>query len=164
MMTLYRAEIEAISAPFTLDPDLVEAICLVESSGKTHAYRFEPAFWRRYMQDKPKWDGANPERVSSSYGLMQIMYPVACERGFNENAPEYLFVPTIGLYWGCKHLRSLLDWSQQYVPQAVAAYNGGKGGNTTAPYRNQAYVDKVLATLERLKLARAGRPMDHGEQ
>jgi soluble lytic murein transglycosylase-like protein len=30
-------------------------------------------------------------------------------------------------------------------PRALAAYNGGKGGNITPPYRNQPYADKVLA-------------------
>lgn len=149
-MTEYRAEIEAISSQFSLDPDLVEAIVLTESSGKTHAYRFEPAFWERYMKNKPQWDGANPSRVSSSYGLMQCMYPVACEMGFSENAPEYLFVPTIGLHWGCKKLRSLLDWAKQNTDQALAAYNGGKNGNTAPPYRNQWYVDKVKRNLARI--------------
>lgn len=153
-MTAYRAEIEALAAQFHLDPDLVEAIVLTESSGKTHAYRFEPGFWQRYMRNKPEYDGANPERVSSSYGLMQVMYPVAREMGFAENAPEYLFVPTIGLFWGCKKFRSLLDWSKQNVDQALAAYNGGKGQNDKPPYRNQHYVDKVKRNLERLQLAR----------
>lgn len=149
--TAYRAEIEAIASQFHLDPDIVEAVVLTESSGKTHAYRFEPGFWNRYLKDKPQWDGANPERVSSSYGLMQIMYPVALELGYSENAPEYLFVPTIGLFWGCKKFRSLLDWAQQNTAQALAAYNGGKGGNVKAPYRNQYYVDKVFKNLGRVK-------------
>lgn len=162
MKTNYRAEIEAISSQFHLDPDLVEAIVITESSGKTHAYRFEPGFWQRYMKDKQQWDGANPERVSSSYGLMQIMFPVALEHGYKENAPEYLFVPTIGLFWGCTHLRSLLDWSQQNVNQALAAYNGGKGGNSTTPYRNQWYVDRVANNLENLKAARDIAQEDDG--
>lgn len=153
-LTAYRAEIEAIAAQFHLEPDLVEAVVLTESSGKTHAYRFEPGFWQRYLKGKPQYDGANPERVSSSYGLMQVMYPVAREMGFHEDAPEYLFVPTVGLLWGCKKLRSLLDWAKQNVNQALAAYNGGKGGNETPPYRNQHYVDKVQRNLERIRMQR----------
>lgn len=153
-MTSYRAEIENMCALFHLDPDLIEAIVVTESAGKTHAYRYEPGFWHRYMKDKPQWDGANPARVSSSYGLMQIMYPVALENGFQENAPEYLFVPTIGLYWGCKHFRSLLDWAKQNVEQALAAYNGGKRGNEAPPYRNQWYVDRVLRNKEQMEIAR----------
>lgn len=152
-LTSYRAEIEAIAAQFHLEPDLVEAVVLTESSGKTHAYRFEPGFWQRYLKGKPQYDGAVPERVSSSYGLMQVMYPVACELGFDD-PPETLFVPTIGLYWGCRKLRSLLDWSKQDIDQAIAAYNGGKGGNERPPYRNQHYVDKVKRNLERIQMQR----------
>lgn len=154
-MTAYRAEIEAIAAQFHLDPDVIEAIVVTESSGRTHAYRHEPGFWHRYMQHKAEWDGANPERVSSSYGLMQIMFPVAKELGFTETAPEYLFVPTIGLHWGCRKFRSLLDWAQQNVDQALAAFNGGKGGNGAPPYRNAHYVSLVRRNLERIQAERA---------
>jgi soluble lytic murein transglycosylase-like protein len=152
-LTPYRAEIEAISASFHLDPDVIEAIVLTESAGKTHAYRFEPFFWERYLSRKPKYDGAVPERVSSSYGLMQVMYPVACELGFTE-PPEYLFVPIIGLQWGCRKFRSLLDWAKQDVEQALAAYNGGKGDNAQRPFRNKDYVTRVLRNLDRVKLAK----------
>lgn len=153
-LTDYRAEVEAIAGPLHLDPDVVEAIVLTESSGKTHAYRHEPFFWQRYLQGKPKWDGAVPARVSSSYGLMQVMYPVACELGYSDQ-PECLFVPVIGLTWGCKKFRSLLDWAKQDVEQALAAYNGGKGDNATRPFRNQDYVTKVLRNLERVRAAKA---------
>jgi soluble lytic murein transglycosylase-like protein len=140
----YRAEIEAIASPLGLDADVIHAIVLTESSGKAHAYRFEQFFWQRYMQGKQQWDGAVPERVSASYGLMQIMYPVACEMGFTD-PPESLFVPVIGLTWGCKKFRSLLDWAQQDTEQALAAYNGGKGDNDTRPFRNQDYVDQACS-------------------
>jgi soluble lytic murein transglycosylase-like protein len=82
---------------------------------------------------------------------MQIMYVTAREVGFTQSAPEYLFVPEIGLEFGCRKLRQLLDWAQGRVPQALAAYNGGKKANTTPPYRNQAYVDKVLSWMAKLR-------------
>lgn len=150
-MSTYRAEINIAAAKHRLDPDLVEAVVITESSGKTSAYRFEPAFWLHYMANKPEWKGANPERVSSSYGLMQVMYQVALELGYKEAAPEYLFIPEVGLNWGCAKLRSLLDWSKDNVEQALAAYNGGKGGNSTPPYRNEKYVKKVLINLYAIK-------------
>jgi soluble lytic murein transglycosylase-like protein len=158
MRTAFRAEIEAVASQFHLDADLVEAVVLVESSGQTDAFRFEPGFWQRYMKDKPQWDGANPRRVSASYGLMQCMYTTALEHGFAESAPEYLFVPTVGLHWGCAHLRSLLDWSHGNVDQALAAYNGGKTGNTEPPYRNQAYVNHVKHQLARIQQDRMAIP------
>jgi soluble lytic murein transglycosylase-like protein len=146
MMFWFRREVEAAARTFGLNADIVQAVCLVESSGKTSAYRHEPGFWRRYLASNPKWEGSNPDRVSSSYGLMQVMYPVACEMGFSDK-PEALFIPETGLYWGCRHLRDLLEWSHQNIDQALAAYNGGKGGNGQPPYRNANYVAKVRKAL-----------------
>lgn len=152
MSFAYRAEVEAMARMFGLDADLVQAVCEVESSGKTHAYRFEPGFWTRYLQDKPEWDGANPERVSASYGLMQCMYPVAKELGYHD-LPEHLFAPLTGLHWGCKKLRTLIDWAGGDIEQALAAYNGGMGGNSKRPFRNQSYVNKVQRQLTRIREA-----------
>src|SRR5690349_19412236 len=85
----YRREIEEVARAHALDPDLIEAVVLTESSGRTDAFRHEPDFYRRYLQGKPEWAGTNPRRVASSYGLMQVMYPVAKELGF-EGQPEDL--------------------------------------------------------------------------
>lgn len=146
----YRPEVEAIASQYGFDPDVIEAVCLVESSGKTHAYRFEPGFWARYMKDKPEWDGANPERVSASYGLMQIMFPVARELGYGD-IPEHLFAPVTGLTWGIKKLAKLRDWAGGDLEQALAAYNGGMGGNSKRPFRNQLYANKVARMLEKVR-------------
>lgn len=145
-MTDYRNLIEVSAGRQELDPDLVEAIILTESSGHADAFRYEPDFWRRYMKDKPQWQGAIPRRVSSSYGLMQIMYPVAWELGFR-GEPEELFIPSLNLSYGCLKLRLLVDWARDDVDRALAAYNGGKGGNGRYPLRNAAYVEKVKARL-----------------
>ena len=148
----YRAEAYAIADSHSLDPNLVIAVALIESSGRTHAYRYEPHFWMKYLVNKPEWDGANPERVSASYGLMQVMYPVALERGFPPNdPPEHLFVPTVGLEYGCRQLRYLLDWAKGDIEAAIASYNGGTKGNEPGvnPKRNKLYLDKVLFTYVR---------------
>jgi soluble lytic murein transglycosylase-like protein len=138
-----------------LSPDLVQAVCLIESSGQTHAYRAEPAFWDRYLKGKPEWDGSNPSRVSASYGLMQVMFPVAVEHGMaRTEPPEYLFVPLIGLTYGCLVLQRRLEWAGGDVRAALASYNGGKGGNKPGgPLRNGAYADKVLGRLASLRQA-----------
>lgn len=152
----YRAEVHAIAAQHALDPDLVTAVCLVESSGHTSAYRYEPQFWLRYMAKDPKWEGEIPERVSASYGLMQVMYPVARELGLSaDEPPEALFVPVNGLQFGCRKLREVLGWAKGDVPAALAAYNGGKTKDNApgvTPKRNQRYVDKVLATLAQIRM------------
>ncbi|HEX7769694.1 MAG TPA: transglycosylase SLT domain-containing protein, partial [Dokdonella sp.] len=137
----YRAEVEIIANRHALTPDLVQAVCLVESSGLTTAYRPEPAFWERYLKGKPEWDGANPARVSASYGLMQVMFPVAVEHGMaRTEPPEYLFVPLIGLDYGCRVLAKRIEWARGDVRAALASYNGGQVGNAPGgPLRNAAY-------------------------
>lgn len=160
MCSAYRTLIWEEATKVGIDPHLVEAIIFVESSDCADAFRFEPKFWARYLAKLPEWKGSIPRRVSSSYGLMQIMFPVAKEMGF-VGEPETLFLPSVNVKWGCKKLQSLLKWSQSFstVPSdkqlcaAIASYNGGRGGNkpTDEPLRNGKYASKVLATMERLK-------------
>lgn len=147
MRTPYTKAIRGAAGQHGLDPDFLEAQVLVESSGLTDAFRFEPRIWEQ-LQDghlTPTFDLATaiPRRVASSYGLLQILYITARDLGFQEE-PEFLFIPDVGLEWGAKQLRRLLDWSDGDLPSALAAYNGGKRGNSVAPLRNQAYVDKVF--------------------
>lgn len=155
----YREIIYSTAEEHNLDGRLVEAIVRVESSGNADAFRFEPKFWSRYLAKLAEYKGANPRRVSSSYGLMQIMYQVAKERGF-EGDPEELFIPKINLFWGCNHLQFLVEWSRNYttvspakqMEAVVAAWNGGRGGNkpTEILLRNGQYVKKVAATYDRI--------------
>jgi len=143
-----------------LDWKLVEALVRVESRGNSDAFRFEPKFWSRYLSKLPEWNGLNPRRVSSSYGLMQIMYPVAKERGF-EGEPEELFQPLINLHWGCVHLRYLLEWAQGFqnvepmkqLESTIASWNGGRGGNapTDDPLRNGRYVERIARAYDRIQ-------------
>lgn len=152
----YRAEIEVAASRYKLDPDLVEAVVRVESSGLTHAYRFEEGFYRRYLASNPAYDGANPRRVASSYGLMQVMFATAKEElGFTD-APEYLFVPTIGLEAGCHFLSNLLAYTGHDLERALAAYNGGRGGSRR-PFSPAVsiYVHKVQTALRTVKQERA---------
>lgn len=153
----FALEVDTYAKELSLDARLIAAICDVESEGITSAYRFEPLFWGRYLIHKPEWADQNPRRVSASYGLMQIMYPVAVERGLR-GAPEQLFLPDVGLRYGCLHLRHLLDWAAGFptsdenrLRAALAAYNGGKGGNNPLAdgLRNATYARKVLSMLNR---------------
>ena len=160
---LYRAEVEAAADRHGLDPDLVHAMCLVESSGNTRAYRYEPAFYARYMANDPRWKDAEPTRVSASYGLLQVMYLVALEFGFQKTAPpEQLYLPAVGLEYGCRVIAERMAWvnhaaadvsADTRLRAALASYNGGKGGNAAdhRPDRNANYADKVLATLAQVK-------------
>lgn len=126
MIPWFRRYVVPLAETYGIDPFLVEAVVLQESSGFACAYRFEPKFYERYLKDNPAYEGMSPQRVSASYGLMQIMYPTARDRGF-AGEPELLCVPQVNIDIGCAILRDLLAWSSGTVPQALAAYNGGKG-------------------------------------
>jgi soluble lytic murein transglycosylase-like protein len=146
----FRAEAHAIASRHRLDPDLVTAVALVESSGRASAYRYEPAFWMRYMAGKIEWDGENPERVSAAYGLMQVLYVVARELGYpRSEPPEGLFVPTCGLEYGCRALADRMAWAQGDTRKALAGYSGGKRGwDGVQP---QAYAARVLIQLAKVR-------------
>lgn len=159
LRTRYKKEIDAAASKYALDPLLVEALVVQESSGNTDAFRFEPDFWNRYLKHNPKYRALNPRRVSSSYGLMQVMYCRLLEDKLASNdawAPELLFIPEYGLDIGCGLLRELLDWATKLVPDnptlaltaALASYNGGRGGNHPLkdnPLRRASYAREVLA-------------------
>jgi soluble lytic murein transglycosylase-like protein len=147
----YTRDIEAAAREHGLDADLVMAVVITESAGCSDAFRFEKDFWFCYLEGKPQWKGMNPRRVSASYGLMQVMFPVAVELGY-VGEPEGLFVPSVALDVGCMKLAELLKWSDGNVDQALASYNGGRKGNEKPPYRNASYVVKVRAALLQVKL------------
>jgi len=151
----YHTEVQQKASVHGLDPLLVEAVCMVESSGDTAARRHEPKFWLRYMANQPQWREHNPKRVATSYGLMQVMYTSALLVGYPPgDAPEFLFVPHIGLEYGCRILKNCFTWAHGDIPATLAAYNGGRtadNGPDRPVKRNQAYVDKVLREYAKLK-------------
>lgn len=131
------------------DPWLLEAQILVESSGDHWAFRPEPAFYTQYIKDNPAWTH-RPEGplAACSYGLLQILFATAVDRGF-PGRPEDLFDIQTNLHWGGRHLAYLRE--HVLDPAGIlAAYNGGLNGNTFLPYRSQAYADKVLAQRAQL--------------
>lgn len=152
----YRAETLEAADRHGLDVDLVTALVMHEShKGQAHAFRHEPEFWLKYMANKPEWDGAVPSRVSSSYGLMQVMFTTALQFGFRrEDPPELLFIPTVNLDYGCRVLRDRIAWAKGDTLAALAAYNGGKTDDNrpgVVPKRRQVYVDAVLVWLARVR-------------
>lgn len=156
----HKAAIDEAVAKAGLDPLLVAALVWQESDFNADAFRHEPAFWNRYMKKNPLYAHLNPRRVSSSYGLMQVMYCRLLEDGTTANDkwdPEFLFVPKFNLDIGCELLAELLLWAAKYTTDpervtiaALAAYNGGRGGNRPDqnwPVRNGKYAREVLDKL-----------------
>ena len=163
----YKDAIRTAATAAGLDPALVAAVCWQESGFNADGFRHETAFWNRYLKTNPKYRHLNPRRVSSSYGLMQVMYCRVLEDKLTDNdalPPEHLFVPELNLRTGCQLLRELLDWANAQTSSparaeeaALAAYNGGRGGNkpTDIPLRNGTYAREVLAKLTILTTANA---------
>lgn len=159
MAEFYSYAIEKASANFGVDPLLIEAVIQQESSGNADAFRFEPGFYLRYLEKDPKFKGMNKRRISSSYGLMQIMYTTALELGFT-GEPEDLFDIHLNVNLGTKLLDRLLKKYKGDVEKALMAYNGGTGGVGKA--QPLAYAKTVLMRYDVLKTARA--PRDHRER
>ena len=63
----YRAEIETAAAAHGLDPDLIAAIVEQESSGRFYGYRFEPAFYDRYLKGNVEDPFGPLENLTASF-------------------------------------------------------------------------------------------------
>ena len=136
---------------------LLKAVGIVESSLNDRSYRYEPAFWRRYLADNPEWKNENPAEVSASYGIMQLMFTTAHQLGFR-GAGDDLFDPDVNIGLGAKLLNKLITKVRkskaiEQFPHlvewevALALYNGGGTGNPSSDgkLRNQKYANKVMA-------------------
>lgn len=141
---------------------LLKAMGVVESALDPKAYRFEPGFWDRYLKDNPNWMDKEPEKVSASYGIMQLMYTTAWELGFR-GEPEDLYNPVYNIELGAKLMRRHLDKMKEiqnidpyiaHFPYGVACawYNGGRKNNPQIDgrLRNPEYVDKVKIAMWKL--------------
>lgn len=131
---------------YNLDPQVVAAMVRQESDGNTFATRYEPNFYKNYIENKPNtgffpkpYQVSEPTELrarSTSYGLMQVMGLTA--RIYNDFKNPYLVsmvVPEIGLDQGCKFLRYCLERakkslkvseeSRSVYDLALRFYNGG---------------------------------------
>jgi soluble lytic murein transglycosylase-like protein len=108
---------------YGLPPPLIEAIIKVESN-------FVP------------W-AVSPK---GAMGLMQLMPQTAGFLGVQNP-----FCPRENVMGGCRYFRSLLDYFQQSLPLALAAYNAGQQRVIAAGFQvprikeTQAFVEMVLA-------------------
>lgn len=129
-----------------INPQVVRAICIVESGLDPWATRFEPN-WSWLLTPK-KWSALlriteKTESIhqATSWGLMQVMGTVAREEGYTGALPR-LCIPEIGLEYGCRKLKKLIEKYKE-LPLALAAYNAGVPGTSAG----RAYSDKVIAAM-----------------
>lgn len=118
-----------------------------ESAWNPWAIRYEPAFYRRYVEPLPNLNLTEGKARATSWGLLQIMGQVAREFEFTPKYLSQLCDPATNLDLAARILKSRHNLTGSW-DGALAAYNGGLGGNRHQPYRNQSYVDKVHANAE----------------
>jgi len=134
--------IHAIAPQYDLPPNLVFAICQIESSFNAWAFRYEPQY-RYLVGDKLTMTLTEQFGQKCSWGLMQVMGGVAREHGYLGPFPRICLVD-VGIDLGCKHLRRFyskhLNW-----PDTIASYNAGSPRRLTpgGDYVNQGYVKNV---------------------
>ena len=156
---LIEDSIKKYSELFGIPIPLVKAIIKKESSFNPYAIRVEKGFWKRYfegikkkvLQTKNKKDDfwlQYPDFMSASYGLMQLMLPVAIELGFVFDYPTELLDIDENIGLGCRKLFILYKKYKQWN-DVISAFNQGnnrKGNNSK--YINQKYVDDVLQFMK----------------
>jgi soluble lytic murein transglycosylase-like protein len=138
-------------------PELVCAVIEQESSWNRWAVRYEPGFYKRYIEPqiaRPSGDnvtrraGAQRAVLSEteararafSWGLMQVMGQVAREHGFSGRSFAELCDPATGLEIGCRVFAAKLAAAEGNVVRALLLWNGGG---------NREYPDAVLARTHR---------------
>ena len=120
-----------------------------ESAFDPWAVRYEPAFERRYVTTAKQPDLSETERKmrSMSWGLLQIMGQVARECAFTTTYLSELLDPRTNIDLASTILKANHNKTGSW-DGALAAYNGGLGGNQRPPYRNQHYVNRVTRNAE----------------
>lgn len=156
-------EIEEQAQAYKLDPFLVAAVVMVESSGDEWTSRFEK---KQYLEAigilpdvkiKPITPKAYAKRLGisedteiahqfTSWGPMHVMGYVARELGHIDHLPA-LSIASFGLGIGCKKLSILFrKHGAANVKAVLSAYNRGTPKYTKeGKFVNQDYVDKVTA-------------------
>lgn len=150
-------EIHQLCNEYNVDPNLVAAIIMKESSCNPYAIRFESK-WRYFPSDTEmkvysEKVGMSLDTVkmgmATSWGPMQIMGTVAYEKGFRGWFPE-LCSNTLGLEYGIKHLK----WfASRYAKTSdvVSCYNAGSPKkDSVGQYINFRYVDDVMRVYRKL--------------
>lgn len=143
--------INQCAAAHGLDPDLIAAFIMTESSGNPGATRFEPKWRYFYRPEAMEPEEADSEKVkqATSWGLMQVMGSVARELGYQGDLVD-LAQPQIGLEYGCLKLATLMH--KYALHDAISSYNAGSPRQDgTGNYVNQKYVNTVLGYLDELK-------------
>jgi soluble lytic murein transglycosylase-like protein len=154
VITKWKPSIISAASAQGIPASLLASVVAQESDGIADAYRYEPAFYDRYIKNNSDWIGhkyhGSPKIISASYGLCQLMFTTAYETADRElkarisaNA-AILYDVGINLGLGAKLIKKLMT---QYGNRrdTLAAYNAGKGCVKTHCWRGYQYAGNVIA-------------------
>ncbi len=111
---------------------LILAIIDQESDGRAEATRYEPDY-KPSPTHKPAMDKAGVPIIvqKTSYGLMQMMFPVAW--GYGARNTIELRTPHVAIRYGAAHIAALAKglsksptWTPAFIREVAARYNGSK--------------------------------------
>lgn len=149
---------------YEIDPLLLVAIAIKESSLQPDSFRKEPAFYKRYVsrltvkriKEYNPWVFAleavakEKEAEACSYGLMQVMGLTARELGFRNMHLRDLHESQINIEYGAKVIKKQLVRYSGDVEKALSAYNAG----TFTDHNHHSYVVPVMEYYNKLKTDR----------
>lgn len=137
------------SHKYFLNPNIIASIIMTESSNNRFALRFEPRY-KYFFKIKENAAIAKTSEITEatlqmfSFGLTQIMGGVAREYGLTGSMLQLTDV-AINLDFCGKHLKRFYD-RYKTEEDMLASYNAGSPVKLPSGlYKNQNYVDKVLA-------------------
>lgn len=148
-------QVIATAKKYRIDPALLDAIIVTESTYNPWQIRYEPTFVSNVIPNgfARKNDitiDTEAQLQKFSFGLCQIMGGVARGMGFGGLLTN-LLEPGINLALGANLIANLTK-RFPLLDDAIAAYNAGRPNlDADGRYRNQEYVDKVTQTMTRLK-------------
>lgn len=119
---------------------LILATIHQESRGLPMATRYEPAYQEKYVNNNDKNKriarecGLTLDEVATSYGLMQLMFPLAY--GYGARSKEMLFDADQNIRLGAAHLSSLIKKCRFPITdttciRVVAGNYNGAGSNSS---------------------------------
>lgn len=153
MIDAFDDMFRAVGAEERIEPWLLKAIAIKESSLVPYAYRFgrgERRFYKRRIEGRSDWTGhcyyARPEIIAASWGLMQLLYTTAILVGFPREGHPWDLMDNVreNIRYGARWFRAKRETYGHDSP-ALAAYNAGSANYAdSGTFQNQWYVDKVL--------------------
>lgn len=141
-----KDKIAEAALQFDLPISIVRGIVCQESSGWTNKNtRFEEGFYNQYTRHMKGISEEDKKRRATSWGPMQVMGQTAREMGFKGDFEDLLDLE-IGLYWGCRYLKSKykLYFKRWGWSGVIAAYNAGSPKVVDGKFSNQYYVNRTL--------------------